>query len=118
MNFAEVMASVGAEQLDEAVERLQELPSESVPLEQIRPWIFHAHTPLRQLVVTLLGQQGDVDSIVDLASLFEADLEVGSVIPFDGSGERPYMLSEEIADTEHPFAIEIIEEWRSRGGGR
>lgn len=75
MNFADVLASVKAERLDDAVARLQELPVESVSLEQIRPWIFHSHTPLRQLVVTLLGLRGDIDSILDLANLFAAELD-------------------------------------------
>lgn len=75
MNFANVLALVEDEQFDKAVEQLQKMPVASVPAEQIRPWIFHPDDALRQLAVTLLGQKGDLASIVDLARLFEADLD-------------------------------------------
>ncbi len=41
------------------------------------------------------------------------DLEVGTLIPSDGSDERPYLLSESIADLEHPLATEVLERWRA-----
>lgn len=75
MSVTGVVAFVEAGQLEEAVELLQNLPVESVPLERIRRWTFHAHADLRQLVVTLLGQGGDIESAFDLARLFEADLD-------------------------------------------
>ncbi len=44
------------------------------------------------------------------------DLSLGMLYPFDGSEVRPRMLSEAIAWLEHPLAIQLLGEWKARGG--
>lgn len=75
MKFKTVAALVEAGKVEEAKRLLQQMPVDLIPCESIRPWIFHSDDDLRQLVVNVLGQKCDTESIVDLARLFEADLD-------------------------------------------